>query len=128
MQDIRFNRNSGMYFLSKLESEIKSNWSNKEKIKEVHESLSKYRSNNLKGFNYWAGFIGLAGTHTALIYSKKQVLHQMEKAAIPHLGICFGVGIVTGLLVGQMFGSSFKNYLAAGRVDRLATQRLSYLK
>ena len=126
--EIRFDRNSGKYFLTKIESEIKSNWSNKSQISKAKQSLKLFQSEKLKGFNYWAAFLGLAITHTTMIYSKKQVLHQMERKAIPHLGICFGVAIGSGLIVGQMFGSSFSNFLTYNRISKLAEDRLNGLR
>ena len=94
--------------LEKIEKDINSNWKNKLSIEKSKLALVNYK-NNSKGFNLYSFMLGGAITHTAILYSKKTVLHLMESKAIPHIGICLGVGLGVGLISGQMFGKNISN-------------------
>lgn len=121
------NLNNNLSYLNTLENNIRVNWNNKNLLEEYQKNLPSIKK-NFGSFNLYFAFLGLAGTHTFIIYSKKLVLHQMEKKAIPHIGLCLGAGLLAGFVVGNIYGSSYKLSKKYSSVESLLNQRLSQIK
>ena len=115
------------FLLKKSEEQIYLNYSNQKKIEQIKKQL-EFNKNQLKGFNTYSFILGMAFTHTFLIYSKKQVLHQMENKALQHMGICLFCGLSFGFLVGQVFGKNFSNFSYCNNLIALANKRLNEFK
>lgn len=109
--------------LEKIEKDIKSNWKSKLSIENSKLALLHYKENS-KGFNLYSFMLGVAFTHTAILYSKKTLLHLMESKAIPHIGICLGVGLGFGIISGQLFGKNISNSRKCNNLLSKANERL----
>lgn len=114
------------HLLEKLEIKLKENWKNKSALEDIKKTALKAKT-DLKGFNKTAGLIGLAALHTTAIYSKKLVLHEFERKALPHLGMCIGVGLLFGIVFGQTYGSNYHQYSRADNLLNTAENRLKDL-
>ena len=98
-----------LYYIKKIEEDIKLikiNNKNLDEIKNILENKKK----QLKGFNLYFAFLGLATFHLATIYSKKTVLHMFGKKAFPHIGLCLGIGVISGYMLGSIFGKNMYLY------------------
>ena len=119
--------NANKYFLNNLASKIKSDWNNKKNLQEYLNTLNYFKGSQLGKFNSTFFLIGLASSHLFLIYSQKKVLHQMEQKAIPHLGLVLGVGVLSGLVVGSIYGSSISNTRQTDNIEGQLKERISKL-
>lgn len=101
MECINFN----YYYLNAMNRKISTS-SNLESLKDYRNCLEKFKTSKLGCFNYTMFLFGLLATHTGIIFYSKQVLHEMESKALRHMGICLGVGLVSGLVFGSIYGKS----------------------
>ena len=76
-------------------------------------------SQTITGFNKWAFLVGLAGFHTGKIFTTKTLFHEMGKGALNHVGMAVGVGICTGLFIGQLFSYDMTLYKKWRQTKRL---------
>lgn len=89
----------------------------KTEIANSKDELKDIKS-KIKGFNKLVFLLGAAAYHTISIYAKKELLYEMQKKALPHIGITLGVGFVSGLVVGQLYSYDFKIYRKFNKVNK----------
>lgn len=115
---------SSKHLLEKFEHKLKEDWKNKAALEGIKQGALKIKG-DLKGFNKTAGLFGLAVIHTSAIYSRKLVLHEFERKAIPHLAMCVGVGLAFGLVIGQIYGSNYHYYTRTSNLLKAVDNRLN---
>jgi hypothetical protein len=90
-------------------------------VKKAKNELLEIRS-QIRGFNYWAFFIVLAGAHTFRIYQTKKLLYEMGKDLPFHLAVCLGSGIASGFIVGNAFSYNLGLLRKFRKVNRKVEQ------
>lgn len=120
------NNQINTFFLQRIEKNINENWKNKAFLQSTQDLLAK-KGSELKGFNTYAAFLGLAFTHTSIIYYTKTVLSGMEKKAPQHMALCLGVGGLFGLIVGQTLGKNIQSYNYYSKLSQRVEQRIKEL-
>jgi hypothetical protein len=84
----------------------------------VSKASTSLQHVKLGGFNVWASLMGLAAYHFVTIMRTKVLFHEMGKGAILHAGICIGMGVTTGLLIGQLFSYDMILYIKWKQASR----------
>jgi len=69
----------------------------------VTKASSQLNNEKITGFNKWAFFLGLAGFHTGKIFKTKTLFHEMGQGSLQHAALAIGVGVVSGVLIGNLF-------------------------
>ena len=99
------NISTNSYLLQKIDKTIRFNKGNRQILEKAKNDLLSLKK-NMKGFNLYAFYFGIAITHTGVIYSQKVVLSELELKAPSHIGICIGVGVISGLFYGVVYGKA----------------------
>lgn len=116
--------NSFKYVINNIELRSRRDWGNKKALTENLQTLQAYRNKKSGSFNLTGFCLGVAELHTFLIYSQKKVLHEMEKKAIPHMGMCLGAGVALGVFGGLLYGNSMKNTKKAKNLEETLEKRI----
>ena len=114
-------------YIEMIGKRVKLDWDDKEMLNTYKEDVENLKR-KFGYFNRTSAFIGLALTHTYVIYTKKTILSAMEKNAWKHIRNCVGVSLISGYLVGYLYGNSVINTRKTNKLTMMIDNRLSELK
>lgn len=90
--------------------------------------IENFVNASLYGFNWNAALFALCLVHTSRIYYCKQVLHEFERRAIPHLATCLATSIAVGWGFGKVFGKDLKSLLFAQKTIHSTNEKLKEVR